>query len=55
MGGTSKKRNINDLEDDELDGVELYQTAGTTDAAPSSPEVIKISSAEEESSGSDSE
>jgi hypothetical protein len=51
----SKKQNINDLEDDELDEVEVYQTAGDMDAASSSHEVIEISSAEEESSGSDSE
>jgi hypothetical protein len=55
MPSVSKKQNINDLEDDELDEVEVYQTAGDTDAAPSSHGVIEISSAEEESSGSDSE
>jgi hypothetical protein len=52
---TSKERNINDLEDDESVDVKLYRTAGTMEAAPSSPEVIEISIAEEESSGSDSE
>jgi hypothetical protein len=50
-----RKRNINDLEDDEMDEVEEYQTAGNTDAAPSSPEIIEFSSGEEETSGSDSE
>jgi hypothetical protein len=50
-----RKQNMNDLEDDEMDEVEVYQTSGNSDAAPSSPEVIDISSGEEETSGSDSQ
>ncbi|KAF1948002.1 hypothetical protein EJ02DRAFT_391519 [Clathrospora elynae] len=59
-GGTFRmipeKMNINDLSDDEMDEVEVYESdREQTQGAPSPREVIEISSAEEESSGSDSE